>query len=534
MQQSGADQRGAADRGCIGEERDGFGQREPGRDRIGDIGSRRGGDLRGGRPEIEKAEQQQRRDTGQEGGRVIAPGRGEQQRTADQRRADAGRPEIIRDGAGHQQRRRARENQRRQKIRPRRAFVGVMGVDNEREQREDHEGDGIGRFNDRIAADEEHEEAPAERRHRRRNGQPAPAPQPCEAEGGCGHDGEVERENGEIGLGRGDEQRRGMGADEPEPGEPGPVQRRGGHGGKADHRQQQEGEGRPDHAVKRIGAIGGREQADRTGRREDAGDIGSGNRRKGGDARRAAQPFAAGEQRDREGGGERDAHARSDQSGIDRIADEEDRAECQRQAADPDGPARAEALLEAFARLGRRGRGRGRLGSGRRLAGRLGCCPILARRGFHGFGLCQSGVRGDRCFRRNRGLSGSSRDRRSARCAEFHRDQPLLDLREPPARADQHEERHHRQNRQCEQEQNPEGDQSIHGDGIACPTRRRCDRRLSPRRPARVVRRTASPCGDRASRPRRVLPGRAVPCIPLRGRRRQRQRQGSRDEHGDA
>jgi len=277
------------------------------------------------------------------------------------------------------------------------------------------------------------------------------------------------------------------------------VQRRRGHGGEADHCQQQEGHGRADHAVKRVGAIGGREEANRPGRGEDAGDIGGGNRRKGGDARRAAQPFAGREQRDREGSGEGNAHAGSDQPGIDRIADEEDGAERQRKAADPDGPARAETLFEAFARLRRLGQGR-RLGSRQCFTSRLRRCRILDRRGFDGFGLCRFGSRGDRFFRRNRVIGRRSDDRRSARRPQLHRDQPLLDLREAPARADQHEEGHHRDDRQCEQQQNSEGDQSIHAHGIACPSRRRCDRRLwAPRRGERWIDHATSVAGPRRS-----------------------------------
>ena len=46
---------------------------------------------------------------------------------------------------------------------------------------------------------------------------------------------------------------------------------------------------------------------------------------------------------------EQHAHAGADQAGLDRIAHHEEAAERQRQAADPDHPAGADALLEARA-----------------------------------------------------------------------------------------------------------------------------------------------------------------------------------------
>ena len=51
---------------------------------------------------------------------------------------------------------------------------------------------------------------------------------------------------------------------------------------------------------------------------------------------------------------EQDAHAGTEQPGLDRIADQEEAAERERQAADPDHPAGADALLEAGLGLRRR------------------------------------------------------------------------------------------------------------------------------------------------------------------------------------
>ena len=51
---------------------------------------------------------------------------------------------------------------------------------------------------------------------------------------------------------------------------------------------------------------------------------------------------------------EQRAHAGSEQAGLDRIADHEESAERQRQAADPDHPAGADAFFEAGAGLRQR------------------------------------------------------------------------------------------------------------------------------------------------------------------------------------
>ena len=69
----------------------------------------------------------------------------------------------------------------------------------------------------------------------------------------------------------------------------------------------------------------------------------------------AAQPFAARNQRGGKQPTKRDPRTRPDQALLDRILDQEDAAERQRQPADPHHPARAEQLLQAAAarRLGR-------------------------------------------------------------------------------------------------------------------------------------------------------------------------------------
>ena len=71
-----------------------------------------------------------------------------------------------------------------------------------------------------------------------------------------------------------------------------------------------------------------------------------------GDLFRPARPFAEGDQRCGKDAGEENAHAGTEVPLIDRVADEEDAAERERQSADPDHPAGADALLETFRRLG--------------------------------------------------------------------------------------------------------------------------------------------------------------------------------------
>ena len=62
---------------------------------------------------------------------------------------------------------------------------------------------------------------------------------------------------------------------------------------------------------------------------------------------------------------EKNSHARSDQTLLDRIAHQENAAERKRKATDPDHPAGAEILFKALARGGRRRRCQ--LRDGRRL-----------------------------------------------------------------------------------------------------------------------------------------------------------------------
>ena len=125
-----------------------------------------------------------------------------------------------------------------------------------------------------------------------------------------------------------------------------PVQRGGQHGGDADEAEQDEGRGRADEAVERVRGIGGAEGAGRAGGGEDARHMRGGDRLHRQPALGAAEPFAGGNEGEREERAERNAHAGSEYALLDRIAHQQQAAERQRQAADPDRPARAEPLFQ--------------------------------------------------------------------------------------------------------------------------------------------------------------------------------------------
>ena len=165
--------------------------------------------------------------------------------------------------------------------------------------------------------------------------------------------------------------------------------------------EQDEGGGRHQESIERIGSIDGCKQHGRAGGGQDRRDVGDRQRLDGGDALLAARPFAGGEQRQCEQAAEQGAHAGSEQPGIDRIAHHEEAAERQRQASDPDHPAGAEAFLEA-----RRPRGQGWRHAGG--GSRFGACD-----GVVGNGGDRLGRRSCRDSFRSRSRSLSARRRRS-------------------------------------------------------------------------------------------------------------------------
>lgn len=121
------------------------------------------------------------------------------------------------------------------------------------------------------------------------------------------------------------------------------------HGAHGDDAKQGEGRAGDDEVIQRIGRIDRRKGDGSAGRCEDRRNIGDGQRCNRRQAFLAAGEFADGEQRQREQPAEQYAHFGAEQAGLNGIADHEEAAERQCEAADPDHPARADAFLEAGA-----------------------------------------------------------------------------------------------------------------------------------------------------------------------------------------
>ncbi|MNS88381.1 hypothetical protein D3C72_1223520 [compost metagenome] len=157
------------------------------------------------------------------------------------------------------------------------------------------------------------------------------------------------------------------------------MQQRKPDGGESDEAKQDKSRAGTDIVVNAIGCINHAEQRQCARRRQHARYHGVGIG--GGDARHrlAADRFAGKPENKTENGGERKPHGRAEQARFDRIFNEENAAERQRQSTGPDRPARAEQTFEALLRC----RGGYGLGGRRRLG-------LLARQLFrccHGGGV---------------------------------------------------------------------------------------------------------------------------------------------------
>ena len=194
-------------------------------------------------------------------------------------------------------------------------------------------------------------ESPEQREGDGGDREPAPQPDPRQPERRRGDDGEIDVERPEIRLVGRDQHRRDEGGGDAEAGQRRPVQQRRGERAQRHHAEQDERGGGREKIVQRIGGVDGRECHRGAGGGEDRRDIGDRQRLDRRDAFLAAGPFAGRQQRQREQAAEHGAHAGAEQPGLDRIAHHEEAAERQRQAADPDHPAGADALLEAGLRL---------------------------------------------------------------------------------------------------------------------------------------------------------------------------------------
>ncbi len=127
------------------------------------------------------------------------------------------------------------------------------------------------------------------------------------------------------------------------------MQRRRNHGEDRDEAEQDEGRRRADQIVESVRCIGRGEGAAGSGCGEDRGHVRLGKPRQDDILLAPAQPFAGADQGEGEEAPKRDAGRGAEQVLLDGIAHEEDPAERQRHAADPDRPAGPELLLEILA-----------------------------------------------------------------------------------------------------------------------------------------------------------------------------------------
>ena len=194
------------------------------------------------------------------------------------------------------------------------------------------------------------EQAEGERRDR----EPSPQPQAGERERGRGDDREIEVERPVFGFVRLDKERRHLGADETERRQRRPVQHGGGEGDERHDAEHQERGPRREKSVERIGGPYRRKRNRGAGCGENARDVRD-CRHRICSRLAASQPLAASRESRREKPAECDAHAGPDPALLDRIAHQEDAAEREREAADPDHPAGAEPFLETGPLRRRRG-----------------------------------------------------------------------------------------------------------------------------------------------------------------------------------
>src|SRR5262249_34320303 len=137
-----------------------------------------------------------------------------------------------------------------------------------------------------------------------------------------------------------------------------------------DNAEQDEGGGRGYEVIERVCGVDGPERANGAGGGENAWYMGRGDGRDGKPAFGTAEPFACDNERQREERRQSDAHAGTEDALLDRVPHKQQGTKCKRKAPEPDGPARAELLLQGGAlqrgrtrrHLRDRGRDRGRCG----------------------------------------------------------------------------------------------------------------------------------------------------------------------------
>jgi len=157
----------------------------------------------------------------------------------------------------------------------------------------------------------------------------------------------------------GNEQRRGLGADNAETGERRPVQRGERERRQSDCAEREERRARADEAIERVGGVDAAEGGDDASAGQRRGRVGA--RRRPAERRKrafgAAQALAEAKQDDGERQAEQHARAGAEIALFDRIADEQQRTEAGGDAANPYSPAGAEPFFKRSAR-GRRARRR--------------------------------------------------------------------------------------------------------------------------------------------------------------------------------
>ena len=188
--------------------------------------------------------------------------------------------------------------------------------------------------------------------------QPLPQPHPRQRECRRGHHRKIDVERPVVRRVRRDQQRRHVGADEAERRQRRAVQQRRAERRQRHRAEQHEGEGRIEEAVKPVGRIDRGIGDGGAGGGQDARDVGGRDRGKARKLLLPARPFAADDESGREQRAEEQPQAGADQAGLDGVFDEEDAAERERHAADPDRPAGAELFLEADDAFGLAGVGR--------------------------------------------------------------------------------------------------------------------------------------------------------------------------------
>ena len=202
------------------------------------------------------------------------------------------------------------------------------------------------------------------------------------------------------------------------------MKERGGERQERDDPEQNERHGRTDEAVKRVSRVNVGIGDRRSRRGQHARDVRLGETHDPGLDLTAPGPFAGPDQSERHEAREKHPLRRAEPALLDRIANEEEAAERERDAAGPDRPLRAEALLETGFCLDGRRRRRGRVRDGfRHGADRLVRSGLFLGRGVRG--------RGEGCGRSLRrrfkiGPVGKP---------SLERVEPLLSPREPRAHA---------------------------------------------------------------------------------------------------